>query len=79
MSQVVENEELMDDSVGQTSSEFDSAEKTKSKYEMTVYDVMLLISLVCVSLAILLMLIELSSFGNLFSGFPWRTEEVLVK
>ena len=79
MSQVVENEEQLDEAIGQTSAEAESTEEKKSKYEMTVYEVMLLISLVCVTLSILLLLIELSSFGNLFSGFPWRTEEVLVK
>lgn len=79
MSQVVENKDLMDDPVGQTSSEAESSEKTKSRYAMTVYEVMLLISLLCVSLACLLLLIELGSFGGLTSGFPWRTDEVLIK
>ncbi len=79
MSQVIDNQEIRDDSVGKTSGEMASTEKTKSKYAMTVYEVMLLISLVCVSLAIVLLLMELSTFGGLFSGFPWRTEEVLVK
>ena len=47
--------------------------------KMNVYEVMLLISLVCVSLATVLMVFELRTFGDFPNGFPWRTEEFLVK
>lgn len=81
MSQAIENEEVVDD-VGRTSDEIESAKAQSWRSAWTslsVYEVMLLISLVCITLAILLLLLELQSFGNLLSGFPWRTEEALIK
>lgn len=65
------------DSVGQTSEEASESGEDKKKREFSVYDAMLLVSLICVTLATLLLVIELGSFGNVLFGFPWRTTEVL--
>lgn len=79
MSQVIENEEFLDDEIGQTSDEAESTEDVTSKYAMNIYEVMLLISLVCVFLATILLLFELRMFGDFPNSFPWRTSEFLVK
>ncbi len=81
MSQATEYEEMTDntESIGQTSDELDQP-KTKSKLlDMNVFEVMLLISLICVSLATILLAFELRTFGDFPFGFPWRTDEFLVK
>ncbi len=81
MSQATEYEEMPDDSeaIGQTSDELDQP-TTKSKLlDMNVFEVMLLISLICVSLATILLAFELRAFGDFPFGFPWRTDEFLVK
>ena len=58
-----------------------SAESNSSRFgflsSLTVYDAMLLTSLLAVSLASVLMLLELFSFG--FPFFQWRTGEALVE
>ena len=41
----------------------------------SVYDGLLLISLICVCLATLILFLDLSKFGSLTEGFPWRTTE----
>jgi hypothetical protein len=82
MSQDNPIEELSDDveATGQTSDEADKqSSKTSKLLDMNVFEVMLLISLVCVSLATILMLLELRTFGDFPGGFPWRTDEFLVK
>lgn len=79
------------DQVGQTSEELtESTEaddpararrraRTKDAVrKFTLFDAMLLISLLCISLATFLMFIELTKFGQ-FPGFVWRTEEAVVE
>ena len=44
---------------------------------MTIYDGMLVASALCVSLACVLLVLELTSFGGLF--FQWRTTEAIVE
>ena len=73
----------------QTSSESESANEADSTDQassstrlgwmsnLTVYDAMLLASLVTISLACVLMLMELFSFG--FPFFQWRTSEAFVE
>ena len=80
MSQAIEQDELVEDQVGQTSDEAESssAEKRFDLSSLTVYEVMLLISLICIGLATILLLFELRSFGNFPFSFPWRTEEVFI-
>ncbi len=65
------------DLVGQTSEEASQSSDDKKKREFSIYDAMLLISLICVALATLLLVIELRRFGNFPFSFPWRTTEVL--
>jgi len=43
----------------------------------TIFDGLLLISLICVSLATLFLFLELNKFGSFPGGFPWRTTEFL--
>ena len=64
------------DSVGQTSEEA-SDESTDKKREFSIYDAMLLVSLICIGMATLLLIFELRRFGNFPFSFPWRTDEVL--
>jgi hypothetical protein len=64
------------DSIGQTSEEASENGEDK-KREFSVYDAMLLVSLICVALATLLLVLELRRFGNFPFSFPWRTTEVL--
>lgn len=66
--------EASTDEVGLTSNELDS-EKKSLLASMTIYDAMLLVSLICVGLATLLLLVELRTFGDFPSSFPWRTGE----
>ena len=44
---------------------------------LTVYDAMLIASAVSISLAVILMLLELTSFGGIF--FQWRTGEAFAE
>ena len=44
---------------------------------LSVYDAMLIASALSISLAVLLMFIELTSFGGIF--FQWRTSEAYVE
>ena len=46
--------------------------------QFTIYDSMLLVSLVCITVATFLMVWELSKFGRI-PGFVWRTDEVVVE
>jgi hypothetical protein len=64
------------DSIGQTSEEA-SENGEDQKREFSVYDAMLLVSLICAALATLLLVLELRRFGNFPFSFPWRTTEVL--
>jgi len=83
--QVIESDNT--DEVGQTSAEsVDSSEpstETKKTKDPTksfnVYNAMMLVSLVCVSFAIVWMFMELNQFGNVFGGeFPWRTSDAII-
>jgi len=87
MSDIIEGaQELLDepveaegDAVGSTSDEVgrtsdDGEEKQSLLQSMNVYDVMLLVSLICVAVATLLLFFELRTFGDFPGGFPWRTE-----
>ena len=73
--------EDVDDQVGMTSEESelddDAQVSKKSKLKgFTIYDSMLLVSLLCITLATLVMFFELSSFGNILRGeFPWRVSD----
>ena len=89
MSDIIQDpEELVDepvvaadsegDEVGKTSEETGEEEKKKSLLaSMTIYDAMLIVSLICIGLATILLLIELRTFGDFPGGFPWRTTEIL--
>ena len=81
--------ELEPETVGQTSDEGsaetseesspeDVEETTREKPSFSLFDAMLLISLVCVTLATLLLVFELREIdANFpFGGFPWRTTDV---
>ena len=67
------------DQVGQTSEEQPVDEKKSGRFKMNIYDAMMLVSLICVTVASLLLLFELRNFGDFPGGFPWRTEEFLIK
>ncbi len=83
--------ELEPETVGQTSDEQpDEADPTnqsatetevessKKKFELSLFDAMLLISLLCVTVATLLLVLELRRIDSSFPlSFPWRTSEVL--
>ena len=60
-----------------TSDESESKLKTLKSLllEMTVYDSMLLVALLCATLATFLLFFELREFGNFPFSFPWRTSE----
>ena len=77
------------DQLGQTSDEVtesteaEPAAKRPSRGQaavrsFTVFDAMLLMSLVCITLAAFLMFYELTTFGK-FPGFVWRTDEAAVE
>lgn len=67
-----------DDQVGMTSEEdSDENEKKSLLASMTIYDAMLIVSLVCIALATIILFFELRNFGTFPGGFPWRTSEVL--
>lgn len=56
--------------VGQTSSEAeDSGSKKRS---LNVWDAMLLVSLLCICLACILLVLELRTFSDFPSSFPWN-------
>ena len=56
-----------------------SSDETANKKEsllasMTIYDGMLLVALLCATLATLFLFLELREFGNFPFSFPWRTK-----
>ncbi len=57
----------------------DSSSKKKGSIlkSFSVFDGLLLLSLICICLATLLLFLNLSKFGSLADGFPWRTSEFL--
>jgi hypothetical protein len=65
-------EEIAGDEVGLTSEE--TAKKSRLK-GFTIYDSMLLVALLCATLATLLLFFELRDFGNFPFSFPWKTSE----
>lgn len=86
-------EDLQDDfdQVGQTSEEISESTEADDPAsarrraltndavrKFTIFDAMLLISLLCISLATFLMVWELTKFGS-FPGFVWRTNEAVVE
>ncbi len=75
--QVKSASDAIGDEVGLTSDE--SSEKKSLLSSMTIFDAMLLIALVCVTLATLNLFFELRLFGDFPGEFPWRTEEVTGK
>lgn len=87
MSDIPSADELMDEAVDQSGevgltseeSASEDGEKKKSRFgNFTVFDTMLLMSLICVTLATLNMFLELNSFGNILGGeFPWRVSDFL--
>ena len=78
--QAIESDNL--DAVGQTSAESseESTQETKSLLaSFNIYNGMMLVSMICITLAIVLMFVELNQFGNIFSGeFPWRTSDQII-
>ena len=58
-----------------TSEEMDGEEKKSMNF--SVYDAMLMCSAIFVAIAILLLFLELRTFGNFPFAFPWRSEEFL--
>jgi len=77
--ELIESAEALDaaDQVGLTSDETSEDEKKSLLASMTIFDAMLIISLICITLATLLLFFELREFGTFPGGFPWRTSEVL--
>jgi hypothetical protein len=82
--ELADEEDSLDESDSETEEEAEAKSKKKKKRsfgiaafdtsEMTVFDAALLISLIFISLATVLLFLELRQFGNFpFSGFPWRT------
>ena len=68
--------EAAGDAVGLTSDE--AAEQKKSLFSsLTVFDLMLFLALVFVTLATLRLFFELRTFGDFPASFPWRTNEFL--
>jgi UDP-N-acetylmuramyl tripeptide synthase len=70
--QAIESDNI--DDVGQTSAESseESAKETKSlPGSFNIYNALLLVSLICISLAIVQLVVESQKFGPLFSFF-WR-------
>jgi hypothetical protein len=65
------------DRVGLTSDETTVMEKKSLLASMTIFDAMLIVSLICICLATLILFFELRDFGTFPGGFPWRTGEVL--
>jgi hypothetical protein len=80
----IANDELIvpeSDDVGMTSDESpvdsaDSEVEEKKKPAFTVFDAMLLISLICIVLATLMLVLEINKFGPFPGSFPWRIDEV---
>ena len=75
--QAIESDNI--DDVGQTSAESseESTKETKSLLgslfgSFNIYNAMLIVSLICISLAIVQLCVEAQKFGSLFSFF-WRT------
>lgn len=79
--EIVESVEDATDEVGMTSDESDqsdeladSAEKKSLLSGFTLFDAMLGLAFLFITLATLLLFFELGTFGNVLSGeFPWRT------
>ncbi len=71
-----------DNQIGETSADSDGeadVDTKKSRFVFNVYDAMMLIALVCVTVATIELFRELTTFGALSEGFPWKTAEVRVK
>lgn len=62
--------------VGLTSAETDDSRKSLLQ-RFTIYEVMLLLALIFITLATLRLILELREFGNFPFTFPWRTGEFL--
>lgn len=69
----------VDDQVGMTSDESEVGENQKKSLlaSMTIFDAMLVVSLICIAMATLILFFELRDFGTFPGGFPWRTSEIL--
>jgi len=89
---ILDADELLDDAaeevadeIGMTSEEaaaddvaaVETPKKRKAKF--SVFDAMLLLSLVFISLATLFMFWELRDFGDFPSEFPWRVSEFMSR
>lgn len=67
--------ELSGDEVGLTSDE--AGDDQGSLFQsMTIFDTLLLVSLICIGMATLMLLFELRTFGDFPLSFPWRTNEL---
>ena len=64
-----------DEPVG--SAEISDDEKKGILASFNIFDAMLLLSLIFVSLATLFLFLELNTFGDFPGSFPWRTTEFL--
>jgi hypothetical protein len=72
------DEQKLDASDADRSEDHDEESTEKKKFEFSVYDTLLLVSLICVTLATLLLVLELRRIDSSFPfSFPWRTSEVL--
>lgn len=71
-----ESVEVTGDEIGLTSDEAASEDRGSLLSSMSVYDTLLLVSLICVGLATLILLFELRTFGDFPLSFPWRTNEL---
>ncbi|MCH2181175.1 MAG: hypothetical protein MK108_04140 [Mariniblastus sp.] len=83
--QAIESDNI--DEIGQTSAESvesnESSSETKKTKDPTksfnIYNAMMVVSLVCLSVAIGLMFVKLGEFGNVLGGeFPWRTSDAII-
>lgn len=84
MSDMIQGDELNDEvgvtsagEIGMTSDEAAAEEKKSWLSQFSIYDAMLLLALIFVTLATLRLFFELRTFGNFPFSFPWRTGEFL--
>ena len=83
--QAIESDNL--DEVGQTSVEANDSSDASSESKDTkdptksfnIYNALMVVSLLCITVAIVMMFGELSQYGNIFGGeFVWRTSDAII-
>ncbi len=65
------------DAIGLTSDEASNEDKKSFLSSLTIFDSMLMLALLFVTLATLVLFFELRNFGPFPFDFPWRTNEFL--